>query len=91
MTLYLSFQRYQSFVYLFYRYIDAHQEKFIATLGAAVAIKSVSAWPETRSEITRMVKWVAEKIEQLGGPSELRDIGKQVFFSELLSMKQKIF
>ena len=44
-----------------------------------MAIKSVSAWPETRSEIVRMVKWVAEKVEKLGGTTELKDIGKQVF------------
>ena len=39
-------------------YIDNNKGKFIKNLDDAVAIKSVSAWPETRPEITKMVKWV---------------------------------
>jgi len=61
------------------RYIDAHKKDFISNLDEAVAIRSVSAWPETRSEIVKMVKWVAEKVEKLGGTTELKDVGKQVF------------
>lgn len=60
-----------------FKYIDANKEKFIGNLDEAVAIKSVSAWPETRSEIVRMVKWVADKVEKLGGTTELKDVGKQ--------------
>merc|ERR1712071_514130 len=59
------------------KYIDANQKKFIQNLDEAVAIKSVSAWPETRPEIFKMVKWVAAKIEKLGGSTELKDVGKQ--------------
>ena len=36
--------------------IDNNKEKFIENLSKAVAIKSVSAWPDTRPEITKMMK-----------------------------------
>lgn len=52
------------YVYMFnqsdffiHRQIDAKQEKYIKRLADTVAIKSVSAWPETRPEIVKMVKW----------------------------------
>lgn len=52
------------YVYMFnqsdffiHRQIDAQQEKYIKRLADTVAIKSVSAWPETRPEIVKMVKW----------------------------------
>lgn len=40
-----------------FRHIDGNQQKYIDRLFEAVAIKSVSAWPETRGEIVRMSKW----------------------------------
>lgn len=43
----------------------------------AVAIKSVSAWPDTRSDITTMVNWTAEKLKALGASIELADVGTQ--------------
>lgn len=43
----------------------------------AVAIKSVSAWPESRPEISRMVDWTAEKLRALGAQIELADVGTQ--------------
>ena len=36
--------------------IDKNKDKFIDNLSKAVAIKSVSAWPHTRPEITTMMK-----------------------------------
>ena len=36
--------------------IDDNKERFIDNLRKAVAIKSVSAWPHTRPEITTMMK-----------------------------------
>lgn len=44
----------------------------------AVAIKSVSAWPDTRQEIFRMVKWAGARLEELGACIELKELGKQV-------------
>ncbi|KAI9560884.1 hypothetical protein GHT06_011838 [Daphnia sinensis] len=60
-----------------FSYIDSNKDKFIKNLNEAVAIKSVSAWPETRPEIFKMVKWVAAKLEHLGATTELKDVGKQ--------------
>jgi hypothetical protein len=46
------------FVCLFVdRYIDKNQDSYIARLKEAVAIKSVSSWPETRADTRRMVEW----------------------------------
>jgi len=41
-------------------YIDANQEVYIQRLSEAVAIQSVSGWPEARGEVTRMVQYVAK-------------------------------
>ena len=40
--------------------MDANQDKYVALLKEAVAIKSVSAWPECRPEIRRMINWTKE-------------------------------
>jgi nonspecific dipeptidase len=37
----------------------------------------VSAWPEKRGEIRRMMETASADIERLGGSVELVDIGKQ--------------
>lgn len=46
-------------------------------LREAVAIKSVSAWPDTRAEIDKMVNWTADKLRALGTQIELADVGIQ--------------
>lgn len=46
-------------------------------LAEWVAIQSVSAWPEKRGEIKRMMEVAAKEIERLGGTTKLMDIGKQ--------------
>ncbi|KAB0403281.1 hypothetical protein E2I00_011212 [Balaenoptera physalus] len=50
-----------------------HKQK----LAEWVAIQSVSAWPEKRGEIRRMMEVAAADIKQLGGSVELVDIGNQ--------------
>lgn len=40
-------------------------------------IQSVSAWPEKRGEIKKMMEVAAKDIEKLGGTFEMVDIGKQ--------------
>jgi len=60
-----------------FKYIDDNQERYIKTLSEAVAIQSVSAWPEKRPEITRMVKYTAEMVERLGGKTTLNELGNQ--------------
>ncbi len=61
-------------------YIDKNVDKWIDNLAEAVAIKSVSAWTETRPEIEKMVRWVGNGLENLGATIEYCDIGFQVKF-----------
>lgn len=51
--------------------------KYIEALKEAVAIPSVSAWPDKRKEVTRMVEWTAERLRKLGVEVALKDIGTQ--------------
>jgi len=44
------------------RYIDSNQQVFIERLREAVAIRSVSGWPETRGEVTQMIQYAAKVI-----------------------------
>jgi len=64
--------------YYMYRYIESHQAQFIQTLRDAVAIRSISALPEARSEVVRMVKWTVQRLNECGVTVELRKIGEQV-------------
>jgi len=58
-------------------YIDQNQDKFIADLKEAVAIKSVSAWPECRPHINTMTDWIAKRLRAFGTTIELADVGIQ--------------
>lgn len=60
-----------------FEYIGAHQAEYIATLKEAVAIQSVSACPDKRQEVVKMVEWTAERMKQLGIQVDTKDIGKQ--------------
>ncbi|NXM33555.1 CNDP2 dipeptidase, partial [Oxyruncus cristatus] len=60
-----------------FKYIDEHQDLYVQRLAEWVAIQSVSAWPEKRGEIKRMMEVAARDIERLGGTTQLMDIGKQ--------------
>ena len=60
-----------------FAYIDSNKEKYIDNLAAAVAIKSVSAWAETRPEISKMVKWMGSELEKCGAKIEYCDVGEQ--------------
>lgn len=61
----------------YFRHIDQNKRRYIDVLKEAVAIKSVSAWPETRNDIVKMVDWTAERLKALGGTVELADVGEQ--------------
>ncbi|CAN7998907.1 unnamed protein product, partial [Ixodes hexagonus] len=63
--------------YVFHSVVDKNQEKMIEVLREAVAIKSVSGWPETRGEVVRMIHWMKEKLEKEGATCELKDLGTQ--------------
>ncbi|XP_066591237.1 cytosolic non-specific dipeptidase [Prorops nasuta] len=60
-----------------FSYIDEHKTEYIDNLRDVVAIKSVSAWPAHRQEITKMVKWTEVKLKNLGVSTELANLGKQ--------------
>jgi len=57
--------------------IDKNKLKFIENLRKAVAIKSVSAWPHTRPDITTMMKWMGDELKDLGAAIEFVDLGTQ--------------
>uniref|UniRef100_A0A0M3IAV0 M20_dimer domain-containing protein n=1 Tax=Ascaris lumbricoides TaxID=6252 RepID=A0A0M3IAV0_ASCLU len=54
--------------------IDANKRKFIERLREAVAIQSVSAEPEHRQDVIKMLDW---KLESLGAITENVPLGKQ--------------
>jgi nonspecific dipeptidase len=60
-----------------FKYIDDHQKEYIQRLSDAVSIPSVSAWPDHRHEVIRMVQWTKSLLETLGAQVELADIGEQ--------------
>jgi nonspecific dipeptidase len=60
-----------------FKYIDDHQESYVDALREAVAIKSVSAWPDARPEVKKMVEWTQKRLEALGTTCELKDVGMQ--------------
>lgn len=60
-----------------FKYVDENQDRYVKKLAEWVAIQSVSAWPEKRGEIRRMMEVAAADIKQLGGSVELVDIGTQ--------------
>ncbi|KAG7211449.1 hypothetical protein KM043_010733 [Ampulex compressa] len=60
-----------------FNYIDGHKAEYIKNLADVVAIKSVSAWPDHRNEIIKMMKWAEVRLKDLGAVTELADVGKQ--------------
>ncbi|EPY78610.1 cytosolic non-specific dipeptidase isoform 1 [Camelus ferus] len=60
-----------------FKYVDENQDRYIKKLADWVAIQSVSAWPEKRGEVRRMMDMAAADLRQLGGSVELVDIGNQ--------------
>ena len=43
-------------VVTYVRYIDQNQDEYVKRLSDVVAIKSVSAWPDHRHEIVKMME-----------------------------------
>ncbi|XP_038054878.1 cytosolic non-specific dipeptidase-like [Patiria miniata] len=62
-----------------FSFIDENQDEYVKRLADAVAIQSVSAWPEKRSEVKRMLEVVAQDLRkpEVGATIELADIGMQ--------------
>jgi len=57
--------------------VDKNKDKYIANLSKAVAIKSVSASPETRPEIRKMMTWMGDELKALGAAIEYVELGDQ--------------
>lgn len=60
-----------------FSYIDGHKGKFIDNLRDAVAIKSMSAFPESRESVVKMAEWIVAKLKELDATVELVEIGKE--------------
>ncbi|CAG5132196.1 unnamed protein product, partial [Candidula unifasciata] len=60
-----------------FEHIDKKQDAYVQRLAEAVAIQSVSAWPEKRPEIKRMIEWAGALLSKLGGSFEYADLGEQ--------------
>ncbi|XP_076645456.1 cytosolic non-specific dipeptidase 2 [Halictus rubicundus] len=60
-----------------FSFIDNHKKEYINNLHEAVAIKSVSAWPDHRDEVVKMMKWMEDRLKDLGATTELADVGKE--------------
>lgn len=57
--------------------IDSKQKCYIETLRTVCAIKSVSAWPDHRKDIQKMIEWTVQRLKKLGATCKLADVGKQ--------------
>uniref|UniRef100_A0A4W4FKM9 Cytosolic non-specific dipeptidase n=1 Tax=Electrophorus electricus TaxID=8005 RepID=A0A4W4FKM9_ELEEL len=69
--------RTMSYLQKLFKYVDDHQDDYVKRLSEWVAVQSVSALPEKRGEIKKMMEMAAKDIERLGGSVELVDIGKE--------------
>uniref|UniRef100_A0A914VP35 Peptidase M20 dimerisation domain-containing protein n=1 Tax=Plectus sambesii TaxID=2011161 RepID=A0A914VP35_9BILA len=61
-----------------FKYVDEHADQFVERLREAVEIPSVSAEPEHRPDVLRMIEWTRAHLEKLGATCELKDCGEQV-------------
>ncbi|CAB1421586.1 unnamed protein product, partial [Pleuronectes platessa] len=60
-----------------FKHVEEQQDTYVQRLADWVAVQSVSAWPEKREEIKKMMEMAAEEIKRLGGEVEMVDMGKQ--------------
>lgn len=63
--------------FLFPRHVDSNKVKYIEALKEAVAIKSVSAWPDARPECQKMMDWCEKRLQAIGVTTEQVEIGNQ--------------
>ncbi|KAK6190458.1 hypothetical protein SNE40_002321 [Patella caerulea] len=60
-----------------FKHIDKNADKYVKLLAESVAIQSISAEPEKRGEVRRMVEWTAKKLKGIGASYELKELGDQ--------------
>lgn len=56
----------------FFKFIESREELYVDRLREAVAIESVSAWPDHRDDIVKMMEWTRDWILKLGGTATLK-------------------
>ncbi|XP_055374696.1 cytosolic non-specific dipeptidase [Condylostylus longicornis] len=59
-------------------YVEQHKAEYIEALREVCSIKSVSAWPDHRSEVQKMVQWTSDRLSKLGVKCELVNVGEQI-------------
>jgi len=57
----------------YFKFIDFRSDIYVQRLKEAVAIRSVSAWPDHRPEIFKMLNWTKDWITRFGGTASLYD------------------
>jgi len=57
-----------------FAHIDEKQGLYVERLREAVEIQSVSAWPEKRGEIRKMINWAGDMVKKLGGEVEIAEL-----------------
>lgn len=72
-----------------FSYIEENKEKYIDNLREVVNIPSVSALPERRDDIKKVVLLVSEKLQNLGVKVKLHDVGEQVIIELVMSVTYK--
>lgn len=74
-----------------HRHIDANKTRYVDSLREAVAIKSVSAWPNSRPDVGKMIDFVAEKLKTLGAEVQLTELGTQILADgQIISLPKAI-
>ncbi|EJF55956.1 CNDP dipeptidase [Dichomitus squalens] len=74
----------------FIKFIDDNANKFIARLGEAVAIPSVSGNGAHRPDVFKMSAWLDGQLKSLGVTTSLVDLGKHVMDGEELPLPPAI-
>ncbi|XP_050543642.1 cytosolic non-specific dipeptidase isoform X2 [Daktulosphaira vitifoliae] len=69
-----------------FRYIEQEKNNFVENLKNAVSIKSVSADPNLRFEVLKMMNWANNKLKILGAEVELCETGIQVMNNEKIEL-----
>ncbi|KAJ6603299.1 hypothetical protein DFH09DRAFT_1124141 [Mycena vulgaris] len=71
-------------------YIDSHTDAFIARLGAAVAIPSISGDPAFRPRVVEMAHWLDAQLRAVGVTTSLVDLGTHVMDGQTLPLPPAI-
>ncbi|KAJ7210787.1 hypothetical protein GGX14DRAFT_624931, partial [Mycena pura] len=74
----------------FLSYVDAQADAFIARLGEAVGIPSISGDPAYRPSVIKMAHWLDGQLRALGVTTQLVDLGSHVMDGHTLPLPPAI-